>query len=414
METNNATSDYGNLREVNDFIRFIFFPVGHGSCTLVSFPPELSEGDRIYGAIDCRDATARPIRLYLSDPWFDGEMKPSGTVYNLRFVALTHYHEDHLIGIDHLLGSDNSFSHKHFLSPFPVAGEVARRSKSKPNIKKILYQIQKLAPKPTIMKIYVDCSWLYQPKEDRLKDIFKGIAIAPPDEAFMRMRELHSQRNITPFNVLSSALRFQWGDCSVIIGGDVEDSEWQEIISDLRSKGQLHLLSSNLALCSHHGGNGNPDDLWQLISRCSSSHRQGHEAERRLSRTVIIVPCGSSREGSPSSSSLKTFFDANSLVHCTSPARACLGLHNGEPPSCTSYNDDLLEEQIELLPGEIAMDRSIPDLPPFVSRPVKDSNFRKGSICVDIYPKKSPRIIYHNGVTTAEINDICSCATKLD
>ena len=413
MENINTVDANDPLIQVDDFMRFVFFPVGHGSCTLVSLPPEEPEGDRIYGAIDCRDATARPIYAYLSNPWFAGEVISKRPVFNLRFVALTHYHEDHLLGIDRLLGSDNSFMCNHFLCPFPPVGAVAIRSKDRPRIKKILSDIHKLAPPTNYLYIYQDCSGVYRPKDSHLKDIFKAIAIAPSSRAIQRMKEWDSLKKVTPSNVLSSAIRFQWGHCSIIIGGDVEEDEWMEIISDLESRDQARLLSANVALCSHHGGMGNPDDLWQRISRCSSFHKQRQETERRVSRTLIIVPCGSDREESPSIDSLRTFFNANSLVRCTSPAKTCLNLHVGEQPSCICDNNDIPEEPVELLPGEKPVRDGICDLPPFAKRSRNFYDFKKGSICVDIFPKRPPRIYYHNGIEIAEITERCSCVTKL-
>ena len=413
------------LREVNDFVRFVFFPVGHGSCTLVSFPPEEPGGDRIYGVIDCHNATARPISAYLSDPWFSSEIRPKGLAFNLRFVALTHYHEDHMLGIDTLLGNDSLFKHSHFLNPFPPVGEVARRKKDSPNVKKMLYNIEKLATKKWLMHIFRDCSWVYQPKDDHLKNVaFRAMAIAPSNRAINEMKEWH-QKGLTPFNYLSAAFRFQWGDCSVIIGGDVGGSdekdeeikwnEWEEIFSDLESTHQLKLLSANAALCPHHGGTGNSDILWQRISRCSSYHKSAREIEGRISRTITIVSCSSSRKGSPSVDSLRTFFNANSLVHCTSPTRTCLNLHTSEQPSCIS--DDytgMTEKPIELPPGIKLAPNSMPDLPHFVRRSRNDHDFKKGSICVDIFPKRAPKIYFHNGREIVEMTERCSCAIKLE
>jgi len=401
---------------VDDFIRFIFFPVGHGSCTLVSLPPEKPGGARIYGVIDCHESSALPIREYLSNPWFNGEVVSKGTEFDLRFVALTHYHEDHFLGIDHLLGGNSSFRCKKFLSPFPSAGAVARRMKNG-SIKAMLSKIQKLAPKPpNFFKIYGDLSWIYEPNDSKLKDIFKATTIAPSNSSMEKMRELYDPKAITPFNFLSSAIRFQWERCSIIIGGDVEEKEWKKIIIDLKSTNQLHLLSANVALCSHHGGRGNPDILWQRISRCSSLHKQQcRETERRVSRTIIIVSCGNASKKSPSKKSLQTFFNANSLVRCTSPAKICLKLHKDKQPSCISDNDDdMSEELIELPPGVKLVPSGMPDFPPSVTMARNYSKFKKGSICVDIFRRRSPQIYFHNGTEAMEITERCSCVTKVE
>lgn len=404
------------LRQVDDFMRFVFFPVGHGSCTLVSLPPEDTGGNRIYGVIDCRDATARPIQQYLSDPWFDGEVISKKSVFNLRFVMLTHYDEDHLLGIDHLLGKDHDFTFDHFLCPFPAPGAIAVRIADHPRKKKMLSDIRDLVPedKQSFLEIRQDCSGVYRPKDNHLRKFFNAMAIAPSSKAMSGMKELKSLEKITPPNILSSAIRFQWGHCSVIIAGDVEDDEWGNIINDLKSRHEAYLLSANVALCSHHGGKGNPSDLWQRISRCSSFHKQGQETERRVSRTLIIVPCGSDREKSPSEDTLRTFFNVNSLVRCTSPAKICLSLHVGEQPSCISNNDDdMIEELIELPPGVELVPSRMLNLPHSVNIARSYSKFKKGSICVDIFPKRSPKIFYHNGIGVEEITETCSLQPSL-
>jgi hypothetical protein len=403
------------LKLVDDFVRFVFFPVGHGSCTLVSFPPEEPGGNRVYGVIDCHDATARPIRAYLAKPWFARENISAGSAVDLRFVALTHYHEDHVLGINYLFGGDSPFRCRKFLCPFPPAGDVARRMKSHSLMKGMLTKIHRLSPKPVnFMKIYDNFSWVFQPTESRLRDIeFMASAIAPSNTAMARMKELRDPQKFTPFNLLSSAFRFQWGDCSVIISGDVEDDEWDEVLLDLESANQLDLLAANVALCSHHGGRGNPDALWQRISRCSSFHKPG--AGKRVSRTLIVVPCGSDRDKSPCLDSLRTFFNANALVRCTLPSKACQGLHAGGAPSCVIPDFTLSAgaEPVELLPGEKPSRVRRGGLPPIVGRARNALDFRKGSICVDVFPKRAPRVSRHDGLGEALIVDRCSCAAKL-
>ncbi|MBN1363545.1 MAG: hypothetical protein JW976_01935 [Syntrophaceae bacterium] len=403
------------LRQMDEFMRFIFFPVGHGSCTLVSFPPEEPNGPRIYGVIDCHDRTARPIRAYLGDPWFDGEIVSGESTFRLRFVALTHYDQDHFLGIDYLLGKNRDFIFDHFLCPFPAAGAIADRIESHPRKKKILSDIQKLAPDPSFLQIYQDCTGMYRPRDNYLKDIFKAMAIAPSSKAMRSMKELRSLEEITPPNILSSAIRFQWGDCSVIIAGDVEEGEWRNIIGDLISRDQAYLLSANVALCSHHGGRGNPDELWQQISRCSFYHKRDRDTERRVCRTLVVIPCSSHRESCPSKDSLQTFFSATSLFHCTAPAKVCLDLHKGHQPSCVSdIGDDAGEDRIELLPGEQPIRDNMCDLPPFASKPKRNRDFKRGSICVDIFPKKAPNLYYHNGAKVVEIKERCSICAKLE
>lgn len=414
----NTTDSREALRCVNEFMRFVFFPVGHGCCTLVSLPPEEPGGDRIYGVIDCRDATARPIQHYLSNPWFEGEVIHKRAFFKLRFVMLTHYDEDHFIGINHLLGKDDEFMFDHFFCPFPPPGAVAERIPERSRKKERLSEIQDLVPddKQSFLYLRQDCSGVYHPQDNNLRNIFKAMAIAPSSQAMKSMKELKSLKEITLPNILSSAIRFQWGKCSVIIAGDVEEDEWEKIIDDLESRKEADLLSANIALCSHHGGEGNPDDLWQRISRCSSFHKQRRETERRVSRTLIVVPCGRYREQSPSKDTLRTFFNANSLVRCTSPAKTCLSLHEGEQPSCIcDNNDDTREEPIELPPGvEPRPSSGIPVLPHAVNMARNYSKFKKRSICVDIFPERPPKIYFHNGTEATEITERCSCATKLE
>ena len=399
MEATAAIGSDDDLKGVDEFVRFVFFPVGHGSCTLVSLPPEEPGGDRIYGVIDCKDSTARPIRAYLSEPWFEQEPAPKAPLFTLRFVVLTHYHLDHFLGLDHLLGQDGSFRYQHFLCPFPPAGVVAQRKERNPLIQNRLNNIQRLAPKCEFLKINTSCDGVYRPRQH----LFDMRAIAPPNSAIARMREWTSLDDVTPANILSSAIRFQWGDCSAVIAGDVEEEEWEEILSDFESKQLRLLMSVNVALSSHHGGDGNPDRLWQRISRCSDLHKQARETDLRASPTLAVISCGSSRTGSPSSDSLQTIFRANSLVRCTSLPRVCFDRYAGAQPASPRR----IGRPLELPPGAEPRRTQRPDLPPsFINHP---KDFKAGSVCADLFPKRPPRFCYHNGTQAEPITKGCSC-----
>jgi hypothetical protein len=48
-------------KQIDDahFVRLVFFPVGHGNCTLVGLPALQPSGIRTYGVIDCSDSSAQ-------------------------------------------------------------------------------------------------------------------------------------------------------------------------------------------------------------------------------------------------------------------------------------------------------------------------------------------------------------------
>jgi hypothetical protein len=381
-----------SLQPNSPFMRFVFFPVGHGSCTLVSLPPEDPGGQRIYGVIDCRHAYARPVEEYIRSPWFPGETPVNTPRIALKFVILTHYHRDHYLGIDRLLGEDGRFSCELFLHPFPPPGVIARRRDISPDDRDRLNRIEANAHNRAPLHSNTTYDWVYKPKGAGFRDSRLSIrGLAPSCNTLDQMDFFEKMADAAHANDLSSALRFQFGRCAVVFGGDVEEREWSEIIIELKGRGELGLLAANLCLSPHHGGRGNSFELWERISRCSPWHKRNlpsNRNDRRRSRTLAIISCGGRDPNSPSESMIRTLLQTCSTVCCIEPGRCCID-HCGYPDASWPCRQPASREGPSF--EEFARTRRLPK----TARPHRD--YRAGSICVDIYDSKKPQWYRHDG-----------------
>ncbi|MCC6698995.1 MAG: hypothetical protein IT365_25455 [Candidatus Hydrogenedentes bacterium] len=389
-----------------EFTRFVFFAVGQGSCTLISFPPRAKGQSRRYAIVDCNQSDAASVRDYLESPWFPDEAPLKGPPYALSFVALTHYDCDHFNGVNVLLGGTEGLAGKSpafhcgfFLYPLIPPRIMLRCYKPKSVFNRQLQEMSLLAFDRHAVRRR---SYAFDASYDALVPSKKGRirirCIAPTCEAKDRLMckvlAMASRLDRKPQkeNLLSAALQVQFGKAVVTLGGDVVDKEWGRVRAE-HEPGRLHELSSRAVLAPHHGGEGNCDDLWAVASRKSPFHlaRKAESAEaravceRRKTKTVAVISCGEGHINHPSLATLQTLKKHNTDVICTSPNAHCIEYFTKEKAEvpCRRNGGPLTARTELALPSGLAyVGEDSLEFPRGIE-PAETDNRR--AVCLDVY-----------------------------
>lgn len=402
------------------FLRFVFFSVGRGNNTLVSLPPSEEGGYRRYGVIDSNQSDVRILRAYLDCPWFPEEHVDPCDPFCFEFVALTHYDGDHFNGLANLLGgmpphSENkrSFYSKFFLYPIVPPKLVALTKYSyKSDYAQQLLEIYHIVFDPPRLKLdnRRPTLPLMLAYDNHLESIiapngvlaehpFKLKALAP--SAFATDRILTSlvldRAGFGSGNILSSALRFQFGNAVVLIGGDVMDNEWGIVLGDYANANpnSSRELGMTVVQVPHHGGTGNPEILWEIISR-SSLHRptrikgnEGWNEENRRKPTLAVISCGERDPSLPSQETLMLLEKHGVQILCTAVNAHCSKEYEakGHEVPCESIHGEPIADQAIGLPmGMQKTSGFTPQLPDALRKLDHIMNLPRRSICVDVFP----------------------------
>ncbi len=199
----------------------------------------------------------------------------------------------------------------------------------------------------------------------------------------------------------------RWGKSVILIGGDVETDQWNNIIEHYAETDRLKLLQSNLVLAPHHGGHGNPDTLWEHVSRCSglnNPQRRGSINERI--QTFVVISCGSGNPSIPRMETLATYKKHKVSVSCTHPNWSCTNHHksNRKTESPCYYDSNSTGDEFKL-PSVVKPERISINLPSGIQR-IEKRGYGDRSICVDVYFKdKKPHYYRYDG--SSLVDHIC-------
>ena len=393
------------------FVRFVFFPVGRGSCTLVSFPPEREGSPRRYGVVDCNQSDARSVKDYLQHPFFPDEPPPEDPT-RLRFVALTHYDYDHFNGVDVLVGGGGSpFRPDYFFYPlwppaavrrkYPNVSSLPRRQLTE--IDRVVFEPRRngtydRSPKPRSLNFDASYEGILFPDEPLVAGSPLRIRALAPSSRAVNPRD-HSLAAATDANFSSAALRIQFGKSVVILAGDVQEDEWHQVRADYEyqdgGRPRLGDLAAGVMLVPHHGGRGNPELLWEVSSRKSAFHQQKLKYyERRLvcerDSTLAVISCGKGDNNLPSRDTLDRLKRHRAAIRCTTPNQVCreLSAECNRPIPCVAQ----LEEKNA--PSRVLPKALTPrDAPSLHSQIRLGWSETKAAVCVDIFPSGKRR--YH-------------------
>lgn len=303
--------------------------VGQGSCILLELP-----GNR-WGLIDCyKRHSGKPEVLTLVD----------GLERNLEFIVLTHPHEDHLLGTADVIEAVHGAGHDKwnlYESPFQLwQVEAISRSlgKSSADLLREINRINSLVPKARRIP-------LKKSDSDWIADGLWCEVLAPTNERYQALGErsrVAANKRFPKRGVVEQApdIDFKYNEVSlgilliyapslprkarsrpeagarILIGGDVIEEAWKE----LARSGDLEPV--DVAIAPHHGGTGNPAELWDGI------------AHKTRGGPYAIISCGSHgdpRNGSrekngyahPHHETLMNMRKVEANIHCTNLGWQC-------------------------------------------------------------------------------------------
>jgi beta-lactamase superfamily II metal-dependent hydrolase len=234
-----------------------------------------------WGVIDCcasssKDRTKNETLKFL----FEQNVK------ELEFVCLTHSHDDHYRGMSHILETFhvryfwrfNGLGGPHFqrlVQYFRVdaeelggADEISGAAEFERIFGLVGEKRKSQDPALRVKRSGPDVPLYPVPSTD--SDLFKIIGLAPcgnqvelyetefarcfNSDGTVRARLAHSHHNLA-----SVALLVVYGETRIILGGDVEEDGWRDVLVEVGAK----KLSASLVKASHHGSpTGHCDGLW--------------------------------------------------------------------------------------------------------------------------------------------------------
>lgn len=229
-----------------------------------------------WGVIDCyarslRDPSANATLSFLQ----------KNGVKELAFLCLTHPHDDHFRGMSQVLASLRvrcfwrfptlSASHlKRLAQYFLVEAKKSGVRSERENADEFASILRTAR---TMNKRYPSERTELYPLQDDPDARCKITAIAPcgrQQDSYERLllgcfaeRRVTRQLPVAEHNLISIALMVEFGDCRIILGGDVEGGGWEEICN-VFPPGRLGATAVKVA---HHGStNGWIEGLWSRFS----------------------------------------------------------------------------------------------------------------------------------------------------
>ena len=322
--------------------------VGHGDSLVIEFP-----GRRHVGIVDChthresnRGFTGIPCDP--SEPkaftFLRQEYLEKDIAVSVAFVCLSHFHDDHYMGMARLLAalSENGVEVQEFWDAGisrKKARAKARLLERRPN-RKEKAKLRELVDLYGVAKRLRHNGMRYEPlvaPRPRFRRICRTrIDVLAPDawhwDGYNRFLDvLHPGEHSLLFpastdeHLASSALLLAYGKGRVILGGDLTCDGWEAL---LRNRGR-RVIRSHAAKVSHHGsteGNflpargGRRGELWQRITY--------------LRRSVAVIS-GGYRTGLPHRDTLNALRGNAVNVYCTGDFRATVAA-----PSRSAMSDD--------------------------------------------------------------------------
>lgn len=219
-------------------LELYFFNVGHGDSIAIKFP------NNEWGVIDCnrnRDEKDPSVLKFLK----------SNNVTCIKFIAVTHYHEDHFKGIDVIADYFGDNIGTILLPTYRCNSKLGQNNLNSLNraLKKIL-----LPNKSNKLKVIEDGNnffvgnieiKLLNPNMDIVKECFT--------------RYLSDNESLI-FNKESIVLFFRYAGKKILLTGDVTSDVWKDILKENKD------IAADILKISHHGSiENNPSNLLNVL-----------------------------------------------------------------------------------------------------------------------------------------------------
>jgi hypothetical protein len=203
-------------------------------------------------------------------------------VRELAFLCLTHPHDDHFSGMSRLV---KDFKIHAFWSILPLDPQdfnlLKTYFKAEAELAKLPILKEKAAELTALFDLVeksgcrletVDAMKLLYPWPKDQRADFRIWGLAPSTDQVKVYRKtllrqlkrgFYSPVPRIPHNMASAALRLEYGQTTVVLGGDVEEKGWEGVLEGHTSE----LLSAHFVKVSHHGStNGFCKRLWATFS----------------------------------------------------------------------------------------------------------------------------------------------------
>lgn len=243
-------------------LKFYFFNVGHGDSIAINFP------DNTWGIIDCN------LKTHKEEPSVLKFLKKK-EVTELRFLCLTHPHEDHFNGFDQIIAY-----YKEKTGQFWTYGPPLKSIKEKSKYS-------------SFQKFLKDLMVINKRKRNFVSQINKGfchpdiggvkIEVLNPDTQFVNEFSHKTLFNENlDINELSIVFKFTYGDTTILLGADATEKIWNVIIDEEEN------IKSNILKVSHHGSKESTtkrvldkitikDETYSIISTDGKKHGLPHQ-----------------------------------------------------------------------------------------------------------------------------------------
>jgi hypothetical protein len=206
-------------------------------------------------------------------------------VNSLRFVCLTHPHDDHFSGVMQLLENFEVQQFWHFSVISVARLRQLIKAKLKDGLKdekstgrktnarelaKLWKEVNARSRKGAIVVQRLSLGHSCIPPEEGLEFTVQSIGPSPRQSQRFEERLKHAfdaKGNFLPTashrdpNLCSCGLLIEYGKTRILLGGDIEEGGW----TDLISQRQFLVEGMSLVKIAHHGSpNGYVEGLWQL------------------------------------------------------------------------------------------------------------------------------------------------------
>lgn len=264
------------LKTTTDLLEINVFGAGKGESIVLRWP------DDKWGVVDCYNPSQRNPESNLT--W---RFLQDSQVRELEFICLTHPHDDHYRGMSQLLAHFsvkffwrfaglsathlNAFA-KHLVLEARRGGSEERKISANDFVRtmsqvrvqrqnqlrqKTATGFQQLYPVPADPKAHFQI-WSFAPSGNRVADYEHILASRFPIGKQPLLRESEAEHNS-----ISMGLLVRFGDTRLVLGGDIEESGWSDVLAEIPREE----LASHLVKVSHHGSKtGYVDGLWEAFS----------------------------------------------------------------------------------------------------------------------------------------------------
>ena len=226
-------------------LELYFFNVGHGDSIAIKFPNEE------WGVIDCnrnkREHEPNVLKFLIAN-----------NVERLKFLAVTHYHDDHCKGVDVIAEHYKENIDNLILPTVHPSSKLGYKNKSDfDNLTYIVKAIKTIVTPQQSQRLYT----IEDGNEYNVGDV--TISFINPNRDIVKecLVKYYNDAEKTIFNKESLVMTFNYAGRQILLTGDVTRDVWENIFE------QHGEISADIIKISHHGSiENNSAELLQILT----------------------------------------------------------------------------------------------------------------------------------------------------